>query len=184
LNQEAAMEEQIILEEELIAEERAIEAARLGTAITKRPIRKLPTLRPPVCVEPAANVRYAINAMNEHRTGCVLVAEDARLLGIFTERDVLNKVVAQGADIDTTTVAEVMTSDPECLTLDDGIAYALNMMSVGGFRHIPLVDAAHCPTGIVAMRDIVDFIVDLFPEEVLNLPPSPAHGIAREREGA
>jgi CBS domain-containing protein len=178
------MDEQIILEEELIAEERAIEAARLGTAITKRPIRKLPTLRPPVCVEPAVSVRYAIEAMNEHRTGCVLVAEDARLVGIFTERDVLTKVVAEGADIDATTVAEVMTPDPECLTLDDGIAYALNMMSVGGFRHIPLVDAARCPTGIVAMRDIVDFIVDLFPEEVLNLPPSPAHGIAREREGA
>lgn len=178
------MEEQIILEEELIAEERAIEAARLGTAITKRPIRKLPTLRPPVCVDPDASVRYAIDAMNEHRTGCVLVAEDDRLVGIFTERDVLTRIVPETTDIDTTRVSEVMTADPECLTLDDGIAYALNMMSVGGFRHIPLVDAERSPTGIVAMRDIVDFIVDLFPKEVLNLPPSPAHGIAREREGA
>jgi CBS domain-containing protein len=178
------MDEEIILEEELIAEERAIEAARLGTAITKRPIRKLPTLRPPVCVEPVVSVRYAIEAMNEHRTGCVLVAEDDRLVGIFTERDVLTKIAGQEADIDTMTVAEVMTPDPECLTLEDGIAYALNMMSVGGFRHIPLVDSSHCPTGIVAMRDVVDFIVDMFPEEVLNLPPSPAHGIAREREGA
>ena len=178
------MDEQIILEEELIAEERAIDAARLGTAITRRPIRKLPTLRPPVCVTPDATVRDAIEAMNEHRTGCVLVVEDARLVGVFTERDVLTKIANQGTDIDATAVAVVMTPDPEYLTLDDGIAYALNMMSVGGFRHIPLVDAEGCPTGVVAMRDIVDFIVDLFPEEVLNLPPSPAHGIAREREGA
>jgi CBS domain-containing protein len=76
-----------------------------------------------------------------------------------------------------------MTPDPECLTLEDGISYALNMMSDGGFRHIPLIDAEQHPTGVVAMRDIVDYMVDLFPA-VLNLPPSPALGIAREREGA
>jgi CBS domain-containing protein len=178
------MDEEIILEEELIAEERAIEVARLGAAITKRPIHKLSTLRPPVCVAPSASVRHAVAAMNEHRTGCVLVTAHERLVGVFTERDVLTKIAGRDIDLDATPVAEVMTPEPECLTLDDGIAYALNMMSVGGFRHIPLVDSAHRPTGIVAMRDIVDYIVDMFPEAVLNLPPSPAHGIARSREGA
>jgi CBS domain-containing protein len=178
------MDEQIILEEEEIAEERAIEAARLGAAITKRPIRNLPTLRPPVCVEPTTTVREAIDAMNEHRTGCVLVVENERLVGVFTERDVLTRIVGQRIDLDAAVVNGVMTRNPECLTLDDGIAYALNMMSVGGFRHIPLVDTAQHPTGVVAMRDIVDYMVHLFPEEVLNLPPSPAHGIARVREGA
>jgi len=178
------MDEQIILEEELIAEERAIDAARLGAAITKRPIRKLSTLRPPICVAPDATVAEAVTAMNEHRTGCVLVVADERLVGVFTERDVLTKVAGRDVDLEAATVSSMMTPDPECLTLDDGISYALNMMSVGGFRHIPLVDAAHHPTGVVAMRDIVDYIVDTFPEAVLNLPPSPAHGIAREREGA
>lgn len=179
------MDEEIILEEELIAEERVIEAARLGAAISKRPIRKLPTLRAPVCVAPAASIRHTIDDMNERRTGCVLVVEpDDRLVGVFTERDVLTKIVGRDIDLDATPVSDVMTADPECLTLDDGIAYALNMMSVGGFRHIPLVDADRRPTGVVAMRDIVDYIVDMFPEAVLNLPPSPAHGIARAREGA
>jgi CBS domain-containing protein len=178
------MDEHIILEEELIAEERAIEAARLGAAITKRPIRKLSTLRPPVCVAPGATVRDAVTAMNEHRTGCVLVVDRDRLIGVFTERDVLTKVVGRDLDLDAVVVSALMTAAPECLTLDDGIAYALNMMSVGGFRHIPLVDGAHRPTGVVAMRDIVDYMVDTFPEAVLNLPPSPAHGIARAREGA
>jgi len=177
------MEEQIILEEEAIAEERAIEAARLGAAITQRAIRKLPTLRSPVCVPPSASVRDGVDAMNEHRTGCVLVVEADRLVGVFTERDVLTRVVGR-VDIDATPVARVMTPDPECLTLEDGISYALNMMSDGGFRHIPLIDAEQHPTGVVAMRDIVDYMVDLFPEAVLNLPPSPALGIAREREGA
>jgi len=114
----------------------------------------------------------------------VLVIADERLVGVFTERDVLTKVAGRDIDLDATAVGSLMTPDPECLTLDNGIAYALNMMSVGGFRHIPLVDADQHPTGVVAMRDIVDYIVDTFPEAVLNLPPSPAHGIAREREGA
>ncbi len=179
------MDEQIILEEELIAEERAIEAARLGAAISKRPIRQLPTLRPPACVAPAVSVRHAIDCMNERRTGCVLVVGgDGRLLGVFTERDVLTKIVGRPLDLDAMPVEQFMTAAPECLTLDDGIAYALNMMSVGGFRHIPLIDKNRHPTGVVAMRDIVDYIVDMFPEAVLNLPPSPAHGIARAREGA
>ena len=77
-----------------------------------------------------------------------------------------------------------MTRDPECLTPDDGIAYALNKMAVGGFRHIPLVDTQGSPQGIVAMRDIVEYLVDLFPQGVLNLPPSPNLAIARTREGA
>jgi CBS domain-containing protein len=178
------MDEQTILEEELIAEERAIEVARLGAAITRRPIRVLPTLKPAVTVAPETSMREAIRAMNDHRVGCVLVVERGRLAGVFTERDVLTKVAALGLNVDVTPVAEGMTPDPECLTLDDGIAYALNMMSVGGFRHIPLVDSEQRPTGVVAMRNIVDYIVDLFPAEVLNLPPSPAHGITRAREGA
>jgi CBS domain-containing protein len=178
------MDQFSIDEEESIAEERAVEAARLGAAITKRPVRALPTLKPPVRVAPSVSIRRAVELMNERGVGCVLAVEHGRLVGIFTERDVLTKVITAGRDIDLTPVGEVMTRDPECLTLDDGIAYALNLMSDGGFRHIPLVDADGRPTGVVAMRNVVEYIVDLFPSEVRNLPPSPTLGIAREREGA
>ena len=178
------MDQFSIDEEEDIAEERAVEAARLGAAITKRPVRALPTLKQPVKVAASASIRQAVELMNERGIGCVLVVEDGRLVGIFTERDVLRKVITARRDIDTTPVGEVMTRDPECLTLDDGIAYALNLMSDGGFRHIPLVDAEGRPTGIVAMRNVVDYMVDMFPTEVRNLPPNPTLGIAREREGA
>ena len=178
------MDQSSIDEEENIAEERAVEAARLGAAITKRPIRALPTLKQAVRVAPSASIRQSVELMNERGIGCVLVVEDDRLVGIFTERDVLTRVITGGRDIDSTPIGEVMTRDPECLTLDDGIAYALNMMSDGGFRHIPLVDADGRPTGVVAMRNVVDYMVDLFPGEVRNLPPNPTLGIAREREGA
>ena len=177
------MNEDAILEEEAIADERAADAARLGAAILHQPIRALATLRPAVCVAPNASVRVAIERMNQSGTGCVLVEEARRLVGIFTERDVLTKIVGSAVDIDRTTVERVMTRDPECLSPEDRAAYALNKMSVGGFRHIPLVDDNGHPVGVVSMRNVVDYIADLLQTEVLNLPPEPRH-FARAREGA
>ena len=177
------MNEDIILEEEAIADERAADAVRLGAAILHQPIRALATLKPAVCVAPSATVRMAIERMNQNGTGCVLVEEARRLVGIFTERDVLTKIVGSAVDIDHTTVERVMTRDPECLSPDERAAYALNKMSVGGFRHIPLVDDDGRPVGVVSMRNVVDYMVDLFQTEVLNLPPEPRN-IARAREGA
>jgi len=178
------MNEDIILEEEAIAAERSAEFTRLGTVIMRRPIRGLPTLKAPITLSPAATVHDAVRRMNESSVGCVLIVQAKRLVGVFTERDLLTRVATQGLDLDRTLVEQVMTRDPECLTLDDGIAYALNKMSLGGFRHIPLVDDDGSPTGVVAMRNIVDYIVDLFPNEILNLPPSPGLSISRAREGA
>jgi CBS domain-containing protein len=178
------MDEHIILEEQAIAEERALELARMGTAITTKAIGDLPTLKPATCIAPSTSIRETIDKMKSNSVGCVLVEEGHRLVGVFSERDVLNKVAGQALDIDRVKVSELMTPDPECLTPDDGVAYALNKMNVGGFRHIPLVDETGKPVGVVAMRNIVDYIVQLFPEEVLNLPPSPLHTISRAREGA
>jgi CBS domain-containing protein len=178
------MNEDIIREEEIIALEQAEEAAQFSTALIRRPIRALPTLKPPITVPCRASVREAVDAMNRDSVGCVLVVDGGTLAGVFTERDVLTKVVSRSVDPDTTSIDRVMTEDPECLTLDDGIVYALNKMSFGGFRHIPLVDDENRPTGVVAMRNIVDYLVHLFPTQVLNLPPSPSLGIARVREGA
>jgi len=177
------MQEDIILEEEAIADERAADAARLGAAILHQPIHKLATLRPAVCVPPSISVRSAIERMNQNGVGCVLVEAKGCLTGIFTERDVLTKIVGTTVDLDRTTVDAVMTRNPESLSPEDRVTYALNKMSVGGFRHIPLVDDDGHPVGVVSMRNVVDFIAELFRTEVLNLPPEPRN-IARAREGA
>jgi CBS domain-containing protein len=178
------MVDEVILEEEAIVEEREAEEGWLGQAVLDRPIRSLPGLQDPISLPSDASVRRAIATMNEARIGCVMVTEGERLVGIFTERDVLMRVAGGGLDVDAVAVRELMTPDPECLTADDGIAYALNKMSVGGFRHVPLVDGELRPTGLVSMRHIVDYVVDLFPRAILNLPPSPALAIPRAREGA
>jgi CBS-domain-containing membrane protein len=81
-------------------------------------------------------------------------------------------------------VARFMTPDPETLQLDDPIVWALNRMSVGGYRHVPLVDDEGRPVGILSVKDIVHYIVALFPNEVLTLPPDPARAdVWSERDG-
>ncbi len=174
----------ILEEEAAIASERADEGSSIEAEILERPIRSLPSLREPIQLDRRATLRAVIERLNEERTGCVLIVDEGRLVGIFTERDVLTKLVGTSIDVDRTPIEDLMTPKPECLTLEDGIAYALNKMTVGGFRHIPLVDRHGRPEGLVAMRHIVEYLVDLFPRGVLNLPPSPWLAIARTREGA
>ena len=139
----------------------------LDQRVLREPIRLL-NPRQPFTLPPSSPVRDAIQLMREHRIGCVLIVTDGRLAGILTERDLLLKVEAADR---ARPVADLMTADPEVLAPDDPIVYALNKMSVGGFRHVPLVDAERRPVGIVSVKDIVDYIVDCFPQEVLTLPP-------------
>ncbi len=140
--------------------------------------------RAPIIVEPQAPAIEAITLMQDHRIGCVLVCRADKLKGIFTERDVLANVVGRGIDPAKTPVRKLMTENPEYLRTTDAIAYALNKMSVGGYRHVPLVDNARVPVGIISVKDIVGYIVRFFPKSVMNLPTLPRQNYAREREGA
>ena len=144
----------------------------LDQRMIREPIRCL-NPRTPLSLPPTATLADAIGVMREHRVGCVLVVDGGRLTGILTERDLLLKV--EKADL-TRPVCDLMTPDPEVLALDDPIVYALNKMSVGGFRHVPLVDDSHRPVGIISVKDVVDYIVDFFPNDVLTVPPDPVQG--------
>ena len=76
-----------------------------------------------------------------------------------------------------------MTRNPETLPHDASIAWVLNKMSVGGFRHVPVVDEQNHPVCVISVRDVVHFLVDFFPHEVLNLPPE-YDSSTKSREGA
>ena len=153
---------------------------RIRGAIMETPISDLP-LRDPILIDASATVADAVKSMNEHHTGCILVGREGKLVGIFTERDVLTKDFFR-ADSHTVPVETVMTKNPETLEADNSIAYALNKMSVGGYRHIPIVEGDK-PVGVLSVRDIVDFLVELFPEDVLNLPPTPNNALTNSIDG-
>ena len=149
--------------------------------ILSTPLSEL-KLREPIQVAADATVVSAVQLMNEHRTGCMLVQKDGKLVGIFTERDVLKRVVFRN-ESKTMLVEAVMTRNPETLQASSTIAFALNKMSVGGYRHIPIVDRGGKAVGIVSVRDLIDFLVDLFPDSVLNLPEDPDKAIAKSLDG-
>jgi len=137
-----------------------------------------------VTVPPDAPVARAVDLMRAKKVSAVLVVERTkarRLVGIFTERDLVNRALpARGwakARVD-----KFMTKAPEALRARDPIAYGVNKMSVGGFRHVPVVDAGR-PAFVVSVRDVVELLVERFPREVLNLPPSFGE-VPRDREGA
>jgi CBS domain-containing protein len=143
----------------------------LRGALLSEPISVLAP-REPILLPPHATLGDAVRAMNEARTGCVCVVERGQLVGIFTERDLL-RLAVRDLEPERVSLGKVMTPQPETLRPEDGIAYALHLMTARGFRHVPLVDRAGRPTGIVAMRDIVRFVVSMFPDSVQNVPPDP-----------
>ena len=100
----------------------------------------------------AATVRAAACAMRERKVGAVLVGENHSLEGIFTERDMVNRVVAEGRDPESTSLAQVMTANPDTIAPDALALDALRRMQDGGFRHLPVV-RDHNLVGIVSRRD-------------------------------
>ncbi len=155
--------------------------------LLQEPLTLLPN-RPPLVFDESACVKDAMQAMQRRHFGCVVISEDgtprSRLIGIFTERDILLKVIDCGRNPVTIPLRDVMTAEPETLTVDAKLAWALNMMSVGGYRHLPVTDAQGRPAFIISVRDIVEFLVESFPAEILNLPPDFGRQAANERDGA
>ena len=126
----------------------------------------------PIKLTEQTTVQDAIGQMAEKRRAAVVVVDaEGRLVGIFTERDLLRRVAVPGRDPRRTRLAEVMTRDPEVLAPDDLIAYAINRLHHANYRTIPLVDDQHRPLGIMTVNDIVQWIAELFPEAIVNMRP-------------
>ena len=174
--------------EEWLEEEAELLDGSEGTArvldqrMIREPIRLLrPKPRAPLSLDADDSVEAAWRLMRDERVGCVLVVENGALVGIVSERDLLMRADEPRS---ARPLREVMTPEPETLSPDDPIVYALNKMSVGGFRHVPLVDAEGRPVGVVSVKDVVNYIVDFFPNDVLTVPPSPAQqGVWHGRDG-
>jgi CBS domain-containing protein len=137
-------------------------------------------VRDPLTVGPSQTIREAIYSMRHRREGCVIVTEHGKPTGIFTERDVLSKILLKGV-ADNTPIAEVMTQPPMVIREDCVVADVIRTMHRGGFRHMPIVDKAGYLTGLVSVRQVVEYIVEHYPSAVFNLPPEPMQKqLARE----
>ncbi|MCI0342647.1 MAG: CBS domain-containing protein [Planctomycetales bacterium] len=151
-------------------------------SVLESPVRLVGSCRTPVTLLESDPVREAVRLMARREVGAVLVVStDGRLRGIFTERDLLARVVDPGLEPGATRLGDVMTPNPLRLRPRDRIGYAFVGMG-RRFRHLPLVDDGDRPYGMVSTRDLLDFVVDCLRDQLGNLPPAPA-GAPAEVEG-
>ncbi len=130
----------------------------MNTTLTRATVADLKPHRP-LCLRPDSTTADAIQCMQANQTGCLVVTKGERLIGIVTERDILKKLIARDADPTSVPVTNVMSRDPGYLFEEDSAAYALNRMSVGGYRHIAVLDKSGIPCGILTVEDILDHII-------------------------
>lgn len=120
-----------------------------------QPIRTMMEKKRLVTASPETTVSKAAKLMAKRRVGAVMVVEEHRLVGIFTERDAVFRVIAPGRDSQTTRLADVMTTAPKTVDPDKSFGYALLMMHENGFRHVPVIENGRL-IGVVSARDALD----------------------------
>jgi CBS domain-containing protein len=134
-----------------------------------------------VCIEPSTSLAAAIEAMKKDEGGCAIVCEAERVVGIFTERDLLTKIV--GADVDLRSpVSQWMSPVVSTLTRDATIGDAVSMMNEKSFRNIPLVKEGKL-VGSISVFDVISYLAESYPKTTMNLPPDPDQIMTEEDGG-
>jgi CBS domain-containing protein len=137
---------------------------------------------PPLRVEPEQTVAEAVAIMRRERVGCLLVGMGQQIVGVFTERDLMKRVLAENHSLDRP-ISDFMTPNPVVVQASEAIHIAIRKMEEGGYRHLPVVDGTGRAVGVLSVKRIVHYLVEHFPGTVYNLPPNPAN-VPQEREGA
>jgi CBS domain-containing protein len=122
--------------------------------------------QPAVTLPRDASVMDAVRAMMDHKVGAVVVLDDGRVKGLFTERDLMTRVVAEGRDARTTQVAAVMTTPVVLVDPDASPASALDRMREKHFRHLPIVDANGRLLGMLSMRHLMGKQIERLKQQV------------------
>lgn len=161
--------------------ERAV-ATRIPSLVDAR--LKLVSRRDPVTVAPGTTLARCITQIQRTGTGdsVFVTDDDGRLVGVLTERDIFGRIV--GGDVDLAMPVEtMMTTNPHHLHVEETVRDAIELMQTGRFRNVPLLDEDDHLVGVVRPQDILKFLAEAFPEELLNLPPRP-HQRMEDAEGA
>jgi len=113
----------------------------------------------PSKVSPDTTVAVVLKKMVDERIGCVMVVDNEKLVGIFSERDALMKINTDAPRLLTKPISQFMTSSPVTLETSDKIAYALHKMNVGGYRHMPILFQGKL-AGVISIRDILRYLAE------------------------
>jgi CBS domain-containing protein len=144
---------------------------------------KVLSRRDPVSVRPGTSLAECLRAIQQTGTGdsVFVTRPDGRLTGVLTERDIFGRLV--GGDVDLSLPVEtLMTAQPHTLNLEQPVRAAIDLMQTGRYRNIPIVDDDGLLVGVVRPQDLLKYLAEAFPEELLNLPPRP-HQQMEQPEG-
>jgi len=133
-----------------------------------------------IAVSPHTPLAAAIEAMKIDEGGCVIISDDGRVAGIFTERDLLTKVVGENVDLESP-ISQWMQPAVETLTREATVGDAVRLMNERSFRNIPLVKKGEL-AGSISVFDIITYLAECYPKATMNLPPLPAQ-VADSVEG-
>jgi CBS domain-containing protein len=125
-----------------------------------------------VAVSPFTPLSQAIEAMKNDEGGCVIVSDDGRIAGIFTERDLLTKVLGEDVDLNSP-IKDWMQAEVQTLTPEATIGDAVRLMNERSFRNIPIVKDGEL-RGSISVFDIITYLAECYPKATMNLPPLPA----------
>jgi CBS domain-containing protein len=145
-----------------------------------RPLSTL-ELAEPTLVAPTDRLADTIAVIRDRRDSCALVVEDGRLRGIVTERDVLCRFMEADADWEQR-AGNAMTADPASLDIAAPIGAAVRLMNERDFRTVPICEG-ETVRGLVKLGDLLRHLAELFPEEILNLPPRPDQAMPKQEGG-
>ena len=124
-----------------------------------------------VCIQPSTPLQQAIEVMKQDEGGCAIVCEGDRVVGVFTERDLLIKIIGEKIDL-SAPVSQWMSTAVSTLTPDDTIGDAVDMMHARSFRNIPLVKDDRL-VGSISVFDVISYLAESYPKATMNLPPTP-----------
>ena len=161
--------------------ERAV-ASRVPSVIDEK--LKVLTRRDPVTVRSGTSLRNCLERIRETGTGdsVFITDEVGHLKGVLTERDIFGRLVGPDVNLDQP-VDVCMVDHPNTLHLDEPVRRAIELMQTGKFRNVPLIDDDSILVGVVRPVDVLKYLAEAFPEELLNLPPRP-HQLMDATEGA
>ena len=125
----------------------------------------------PVTIQQEQPVKRAIERMKRRRVGCILVLSGEKLVGIFTERDLITRVLGQRGTMELA-ISELMTPEPVFVRADELIKDVLSRFIQSGMRHLPVLDSADRPVGTLSVRRAVHFLSDHTSDTLYNLPPT------------
>ncbi|MBT3586989.1 MAG: CBS domain-containing protein [Halobacteriovoraceae bacterium] len=162
-------------EEMEIASEQDSSGTALSASTFRKPISDV-SMPKVIALDAKTSIGEAVKLMQSKRMGSVVITDNGELAGIVTERDILLKVIGILDNWEGRPVSEIMTEDPQSLRPEDEVAYVLNNMHVGGYRHVPIVNEDGEPVAMISIKDIVSWILDHFPSEITNLTGEPYRG--------